>query len=142
MLLIIAYTVSYLAMVILTVKVTGSDPSDPTIALHRLAQLAEKNNMARLDFDPNDYDFQCQVCDSYILGNSKHCKHCNRCCYEFDHHCDWISNDIGLHNYIDFIRMLVSIVATNLLQIGASAFALATISNEESDIQIGVLMMN
>ena len=36
-LLIIAYTISYLSMVILTAKVTASDPTDPTIALHRLA---------------------------------------------------------------------------------------------------------
>lgn len=100
------YFMSFLGMIIFTVRVTKSDPSDPTVALERLVRLAAENKMAPLDFDPNDYQFYCDVCDTHVLPNTKHCQRCNRCSYEFDHHCVWVSNDIGLHNYIDFVRML------------------------------------
>ena len=120
-------------MIILTVKVTGSDPTDPTIALQRLAKLADSQKMAKLDFDTDEYEFECKVCETLILSNTKHCRQCNRCSYEFDHHCEWISNDIGLHNYIDYIRMLISVLTTQVIQMGTCIFFLFLISNEPTD---------
>ena len=29
---------------------------------------------------------------------TRHCKFCDNCCMELDHHCHWIGNCIGLHN--------------------------------------------
>ena len=98
-------------MVILTAKVTKSDPTDPTIALERLSRLAKKNGFAKVEFNPSDYQFYCDVCDTHVLKNTKHCQRCNRCAYDFDHHCVWLSNDIGMHNYIDFIRMLMAVLS-------------------------------
>lgn len=33
----------------------------------------------------------------------KHCGQCNRCCFEFDHHCKWLNNCVGSGNYKYFI---------------------------------------
>lgn len=68
-----AYFISFMGMTIFTVKVTKSDPTDPTVAFERLARLAKKNNMAKIHFDPNDYQFHCDVCDTHVLKNTKHC---------------------------------------------------------------------
>ncbi len=99
-------------MVVTTAIVTGSDPTDPTVALERLYMVAKENGMATWDFNSDDYHFHCDICDTHVLKNTKHCQRCNRCSYEFDHHCVWVSNCIGLHNYAPFIRMLISVFLT------------------------------
>ena len=68
-----AYFISFMGMVIFTVKVTKSDPTDPTVSLERLARSALKNKMAKIDFNPEDYQFHCDVCDTHVLKNTKHC---------------------------------------------------------------------
>lgn len=126
-------------MIVFTIRVTKSDPSDPTVALERLVRMAKANNMAPLDFDPNDYQFYCDVCDTHVLPNTKHCQRCNRCSYEFDHHCVWVSNDIGLHNYIDFVRMLGFVGCVGLLQFGLCIYTLVHIKGLEGDFQMGLM---
>ena len=76
------------------------------------------------------YQFFCDVCDTHVLKNTKHCQRCNRCAYDFDHHCVWVSNDIGMHNYIDFIRMLMAVLATVILQFIFCAYLLTTASEK------------
>ena len=46
---------------------------------------------------------------SNIETNSKHCKRCNRCVNEFDHHCAWLNNCVGKRNYKYFIMLLISV---------------------------------
>ena len=123
-----AYLICFSLMVIFTVRVTKSDPTDPTVALERFVRLAQENNMASLDFKVTDYDFYCEVCETHVLKNTKHCQRCNRCTAEFDHHCVWVSNDIGLSNYIDFMRMLTAVLLTFLVQVVFSAYAASIIS--------------
>jgi hypothetical protein len=38
---------------------------------------------------------------------SKHCKVCNRCTAIFDHHCIWINNCVGSHNYKSFFVLII-----------------------------------
>ena len=123
-------------MVIMTIKVTKSDPTDPTIALERLARAAAKNKFAKLNFKASDYQFHCDVCDTHVLKNTKHCQRCNRCTYEFDHHCVWVSNDIGMHNYIDFIRMLTAVLATVIMQLIFCSYSLATL---KATVSVGLM---
>ena len=67
------YLVSFLGMVIFTYKTTISDPTDPTVGLERMARLAKANKMAIIDFNVNEYQFYCEVCDTHVLKNTKHC---------------------------------------------------------------------
>lgn len=61
--------------------------------------------------------YYCNICETHVIENSKHCAICNRCCYEFDHHCRWVSNDIGEHNYLQFMRMLLWVILTLTLNV-------------------------
>ena len=67
------YFISFLMMVILTALVTKSDPTDPTISLERLSRTATKYGLEKVEFNPSDYQFYCDVCDTHVLKNTKHC---------------------------------------------------------------------
>lgn len=64
-----------------------------------------------LDNEPTDFNIQkfeyfCAVCNSHVIEDSKHCKMCNRCTKNFDHHCNIVNNDIGSINYRKFAVMI------------------------------------
>jgi len=44
---------------------------------------------------PHELCFDCQ---NVKVERSKHCILCDRCINEFDHHCPWINNCVGLQN--------------------------------------------
>ena len=96
--------------------------------MHRESLKASKDGKSDevVIFNENKFDFFCEVCDTHVLANSKHCQRCNRCTYEFDHHCLWVSNDIGLSNYHGFMRMLIAVLFTVLLQIAMVTVAIFT----------------
>ena len=48
----------------------------------------------------------CFKCSINKNENIKHCSICQKCCYEFDHHCYWLNKCVGKKNYISFIIIL------------------------------------
>ena len=50
--------------------------------------------------------FRCSICKSYVGPNTKHCGACNKCCDDFDHHCDWLNNCVGRSNYQTFLWLI------------------------------------
>lgn len=48
----------------------------------------------------------CVICGIFRPQNTVHCKYCNACIAEMDHHCPWVGNCIGKNNYNDFISLL------------------------------------
>lgn len=71
-----------------------------------------KNNEKITDFEnlllvkKEDFKNFCFKCSVYKTGTLKHCIVCDKCCYEFDHHCFWINKCVGKNNYISFIILL------------------------------------
>ena len=63
---------------------------------------------------PYDYTLyhphqRCRTCHLPKPARSKHCSICKTCIERQDHHCIWINNCVGLHNYHYFIALLISI---------------------------------
>ena len=117
-LLSVLYALAYIGMVVMTVIVTASDPSDPVPSLERLlAKHLRLDDCNSSNLIVEHCQYFCNVCTSAVFQGSKHCSYCNRCTYGFDHHCRWVSNDIGTLNYASFIRMLIATISTLLLQL-------------------------
>ena len=52
-------------------------------------------------------EYYCDKCETHVTEGSKHCRRCNRCAKNFDHHCIWLNNCIGYNNYTSFIVLIV-----------------------------------
>jgi hypothetical protein len=57
-----------------------------------------------------------------VHRHSKHCRECNKCIDGFDHHCKWVNNCIGRHNYRPFISLLTSMCGILSLQLGVGLY--------------------
>jgi len=83
---------------------TVTDPSDPYLKESRKAHALNQT------YEPSKREFYCSTDHTYVSASSKHCRRCNRCTEEFDHHCKWINNDIGKANYKAFFVMISSVM--------------------------------
>ena len=110
------YAVAYCGMIVSTVIATKSNPTDPTVDFERLVRIQKQPNLEKISVIQEVAEFYCNICQTHVVEGSKHCQFCDRCVYEFDHHCKWIGNDIGRLNYIIFLRMLMFVMATLLVQ--------------------------
>ena len=49
----------------------------------------------------------CPTCHIFRGPAVSHCKKCNNCVDNFDHHCPWLGNCIGKNNYFYFFIFLI-----------------------------------
>ena len=82
------------------------DPTDPLIYQQRYFA----KNKAFKEHLKSKFKKTCSIEKSFIHENTRHCVSCNRCCYNFDHHCLYLNNCIGSDNYVYFMRSMIFIV--------------------------------
>jgi palmitoyltransferase len=97
----------FTGMLVLTLSLglicTLADNSDPTVQTERDAMAL--NGV----FDSESYSKQCPICRTHVLEKTKHCVECGRCTQDFDHHCKWLNNCIGVHNYRVFAGLITAL---------------------------------
>lgn len=74
----------------------------------------------------------CRLCNSLVRISSKHCRFCDKCIAGFDHHCEWLNTCIGRANYRCFISLLLSLLATSVLQLACGFILLAELLHLEN----------
>lgn len=83
-------------------------------------EVIRQNQGPRTDFDRQLHgrvitDLFCHICDVHVSEKAKHCSACNKCIYDFDHHCIWLNTCVGGKNYRLFLTMLVLIVIGTMI---------------------------
>ena len=61
-------------------------------------------------YHPMPNDTFCTKCETSRPARSHHCRICNLCVLEYDHHCPWINSCIGHDNYRNFILLVFYIM--------------------------------
>ena len=49
----------------------------------------------------------CDICKIFIPPKTNHCRRCDNCVQDFDHHCKWLGCCIGRRNYYSFFCFIV-----------------------------------
>jgi len=94
--------------------------TDPGILIRRRRQADQPlPPMGSTDIDGGPLKW-CDTCFLYRPPRAKHCKFCDNCVLEFDHHCPWIGTCVGRRNYRYFLCYIVTALA-----VGSYIFTLA-----------------
>ncbi|CAH8465177.1 unnamed protein product [Schistosoma intercalatum] len=94
------------AYIVLNIIAVSINPADTAV---REKQKSRGNKVSSLD--PKHVhvieNFYCNLCELPISSSrTKHCKSCNKCIADFDHHCKWLNNCIGSRNYTYFAGII------------------------------------
>ncbi len=78
-------------------------PSSYVLSAEQSKEILEKKKIKYLEQIP-----ECSVCHKSKPPRYYHCRHCSRCIYKLDHHCNFVDNCIGQHNFKVYVHFLVN----------------------------------
>ncbi|CAF1001235.1 unnamed protein product [Brachionus calyciflorus] len=82
-----------------------SDPGEETLQKGKVAPQPIFDRQKHKHVIENQF---CKICLIVVPLKTKHCRKCNKCVTDFDHHCIYLNNCIGGRNYKIFIMAIVS----------------------------------
>jgi len=107
-------------VIYLGLKATKANTLDPLVIISRELRAQGKE-------EEIVQGMRCSICKSYVGKNSKHCGSCNKCCDDFDHHCNWLNNCIGAANYKTFMLLITSFALSLSLYLSLSIYILSSV---------------
>lgn len=120
----VLYTAVIAAVVSLAAAVTASNPADPALkAIVQQYRAAKGECETPLTPPSNAFDPAspyCDFCRTLVGVRTKHCRECDKCVENFDHHCKWLNNCVGGQNYRLFFYLIscVFLMTTSQVAIG------------------------
>ena len=70
----------------------------------------EESSQNAVLYHPMPNDTFCHKCEINRNARSHHCRVCEVCVLEYDHHCPWINGCIGYNNYRNFVLLIFYIM--------------------------------
>jgi hypothetical protein len=143
------YTAVAGGVVGIAAAVTRSNPADP--AIKALARQLDATKGGETPPAPPAEVFDparpfCDYCRTSVGVRTKHCRACDKCVEDFDHHCKWLNNCVGGQNYrlffclISFVFvMTASQVAIGIWQLQLYARTSASLYAERASVMGDVL---
>jgi len=104
----------------------------------RQSNVFERLAPSRLDVDGSAIKF-CETCRLFRPPRAKHCKYCDQCVQEFDHHCPWTGTCIGKRNYRFFCAFVFSV---NALSIFLVVVLMVQLLSKANDMHEGKWILN
>ncbi|KAF6766997.1 Zinc finger, DHHC-type, palmitoyltransferase [Kalmanozyma brasiliensis GHG001] len=73
----------------------------------------------------------CETCGTYRPPRSSHCRVCDNCVENIDHHCTYLNTCVGRRNYVSFMAFLAFSILAALWVVGCTAARLTITSRAE-----------
>ena len=130
----LAYIFLILPTMTRTEQIAISIPYLAIFALYNTVFLlgaSEKHTSAYVSEDQKAKGFYCRYCEKYVRLGAKHCRSCNICRMEFDHHCFFLNNCVTSDNYAMFLSGIILLGISSIFTSFLAIFVM--MANEYDD---------
>ena len=88
---------------------------------------------------PTPDDRTCYYCRAHVKKHSKHCSVCDKCIYDFDHHCRWLNTCVGGRNYRKFFAFMTCALLSIGIQLVVALYLFITYFSNKDEFEAKLL---